>query len=360
MQTYRYPLIPAILIVVGLSGSLRAEVVTIEASIKSVDVKGRTLTVNRKGKTLELDVSRKAKVTINGKAGKLDDLSAGQKIEIDYHTDLEIVLKIEATGDGLSEPELVVLHELNTEGHDTNPWLSADGLTIYWNVQIPPEKTKWVWTANRQDTDSLFDNKRRLLPGSDPTVSADGLEMILLQGSVLHRALRDDISKPFQRPKQIKEFGDKYGFLAAPCLSNDGLTLYYDWFIKGKGITLSSSIRKTKSSAWSPPRPLEFTGQPDKFRFPSVSHDGKTLFSTSPSEDKTQSNVIVFRRKLDEPYRMAGRVDCGDIVVRGSCPRFVPETQELFFAGPTGVDAKSAGLMVVKNYSPSTMLRRLK
>jgi hypothetical protein len=44
-------------------------------------------------------VSKKAEVVINGKAGKLDGLVAGQKAEIDYEATLEIVTKIEATGE---------------------------------------------------------------------------------------------------------------------------------------------------------------------------------------------------------------------------------------------------------------------
>ena len=344
--TYRF----CLLLTLGLS-TANAEIVTIEVAIKSVDAKDRTITASRKDKTLELDVSKRAEVVINGKVGKLDALAAGQKANIDYETTLEIVTKIEATGEGtnLPAPELVALKELNTEDHETNPWLSADGLTIYWNVNIPPQKTKWVWTANRPDTDSLFDNKQRLLPGSDPTVSIDGLEMILLQDGVLCSAVRDDIDKPFQRPKVIKELGNKYGFLAAPCLSSDGLTLYYDWFIKGGEITPSSSTRKNKSSEWSVPHPLEISGAPDKFRNPSVSHDGKTLYSSMSAEDEKTSNIIMFRKEVDGSFKMAGVVDCGDIVVRGFCPRFVPNTHELFFAGLGG---SNVDLMVVKNYSP--------
>jgi hypothetical protein len=83
-----------IVLIVGLATSAIADIadiVTIEVTIKSVDAKGRTITAPRKGKTLELDVSRKAEVIINSKAGKLDDLAAGQKAKIDFETTLEIV-----------------------------------------------------------------------------------------------------------------------------------------------------------------------------------------------------------------------------------------------------------------------------
>ena len=161
-------LFTAILLSVVADG-VQADVVTIEVAIKSVDPEGRTITVLRKAKTLELDVSKKAEVTINGKPGVLDALVKGQAATIDYVTDLEIVTKIEASGEGTDSPgpELVVLNELDSEGNESNPWLSFDGLTIYWTVHIPPSTTRWVWTAKRADPDSLFENPSRLIPASD-------------------------------------------------------------------------------------------------------------------------------------------------------------------------------------------------
>jgi hypothetical protein len=125
-----------------------AEVVVIEVAIKSVDAKGRTISATRKGKTLELDVSRNAEVIINGEAGALEALAAGQTAKIDYETTLEIITKIEAFGDTLAAPELLVLWEIATSSHESGVWLSPDGLTIYWHST--GDDGKWVWTAKRK------------------------------------------------------------------------------------------------------------------------------------------------------------------------------------------------------------------
>tara|TARA_R110002111_G_scaffold100976_6_gene156505 strand:+ start:64682 stop:65914 length:1233 start_codon:yes stop_codon:yes gene_type:complete len=96
------------LIILIITGVANAEVVAIEGTIKSVDAKKRTITVQTKSKTLELDVSRKAKISVKDKAAKLDSLKPGQKVQISYHDGLEIVLKIEATGDASRIKELTI------------------------------------------------------------------------------------------------------------------------------------------------------------------------------------------------------------------------------------------------------------
>ena len=66
-----------------------AEVVSIEATIKSVDPQNNKITVERKGKTTEFDVSKNT---------DLSKLKAGQKVTLSYHLDLETVLKKRITG----------------------------------------------------------------------------------------------------------------------------------------------------------------------------------------------------------------------------------------------------------------------
>jgi hypothetical protein len=91
----RSPFFIVALLFLTFANETHAEVVTIEVTIKSADATGRTITATRKDKTLKLDVSRNAVVTINGKAGELEALAAGQTAKIDYETTLEVVTKIE-------------------------------------------------------------------------------------------------------------------------------------------------------------------------------------------------------------------------------------------------------------------------
>ena len=87
--------------ILGITGSVaQAEVVTVEGTIKAVDAKKRTITVEADGEEQILDVSRKAKVNVKGTTAKLDSLKPGQKVKLSYHDDLEIVLKIEVMETG--------------------------------------------------------------------------------------------------------------------------------------------------------------------------------------------------------------------------------------------------------------------
>jgi hypothetical protein len=93
----RVPISACITILVFLAaGIAHAEVVTIEGTIKSVDARKRTITVETGSKTLTLDVSSKAKVLLDGQEASLDSLKPGQKATLSYHDKLEVVLKITA------------------------------------------------------------------------------------------------------------------------------------------------------------------------------------------------------------------------------------------------------------------------
>ncbi len=82
----------------------RAEVITIDGTIKSVDANKRTITVETDGEAKTLDVSSKAKISTEGKDSALDSLKPGQNVKLSYHDELEIVLKIEV-GTSIQSPD---------------------------------------------------------------------------------------------------------------------------------------------------------------------------------------------------------------------------------------------------------------
>lgn len=164
-------------------------VVTVDVTIKSVNPQARGITVVYKTelgeKTIDLDVSRKAEITLNGKDATLDLLGPGLKAKVSYDKDLAVVTKIEATGTAtvIKPSELIEVSELNDDGANDHPWVAEDGLTIYWdrskyNGRADPKGS--IWTAHREKAGSPFDNKRSLFSGKCPTLSSDGLEMILV------------------------------------------------------------------------------------------------------------------------------------------------------------------------------------
>jgi uncharacterized protein (TIGR03067 family) len=113
--------VPIILLVLS-TASAHAEVVTIDGTIKAVDAKKRTITVESDSKTQSLDVSSKAKITVDGKDAGLESLKAGQKVSLSYHDKLEVVLKIEAEASGASGGPNTVEHDMKL--------LTGDWLTV--------------------------------------------------------------------------------------------------------------------------------------------------------------------------------------------------------------------------------------
>jgi hypothetical protein len=103
-----------------VTSAVHAEVVTIDGTIRSVDTKKRTITVETGSKTLTLDMTSKAKISVEGKEGSLDSLKPGQKIKLSYHDKLEVVLKIEAASN--SSPEESTKPSSLFDGETFNGW----------------------------------------------------------------------------------------------------------------------------------------------------------------------------------------------------------------------------------------------
>lgn len=80
-----------------------AAVITIEGTVKSVDGKSRTITVETSDGAKALDVSSKAKVAANGKEAAFDSLKSGQRVKLSYHDGLEVVLSIDVASIAFNE-----------------------------------------------------------------------------------------------------------------------------------------------------------------------------------------------------------------------------------------------------------------
>ncbi len=79
---------------------------TVEATIASVDISKRTLSITRKTKTTAFDVARKAEFIIDGKAATLDALKSGQKASITINNTADVVVRVEVRpADSSKEPQ---------------------------------------------------------------------------------------------------------------------------------------------------------------------------------------------------------------------------------------------------------------
>ncbi|QDV17740.1 hypothetical protein Pan153_23950 [Gimesia panareensis] len=356
---FRYYLsVCVVLIMLFATTSIHAAEKTIDGKIKSVDATKRTISVIDNGQALDLELSKNTKITAKDKPLNPSSLQAGQSVVLKYHDGLGIVLEIEVLSPIEKKPELVMLSELDTNGEESNPWISADGMTIYYTVK-PSQQTRWVWTAKRKDAESLFENPKRLIPAMDFTVSDDGLEMILFMNMGLYQTTRDTVDDNFKRPTRITSAVIQNGFLAGPCLSSDGLTLYCDTMRKGFGPQIQVMTRRTKSSSWSKPQPLQLTPI-GKMKYPHISRDGKYLFCTGKDISQGSNIIIHSGRDADGGFHSASVLNVDGITVRGIFPRYVEATKELFFAGEPENGNGELKLMVLKNFDPEKVIPGLK
>jgi hypothetical protein len=70
----------------------------VDVILKSIDTKSRTIEVEHNGKSSQLDLSSKVKVTIKGEAAEASALIAGDEATVEYHKELAVVTAIDAKG----------------------------------------------------------------------------------------------------------------------------------------------------------------------------------------------------------------------------------------------------------------------
>lgn len=225
--------------------------------------------------------------------------------------------------------EIAVVRELGTANH---PWLSSDGLTIYYTIKGSPEtvaqgQAPTLWMANRENADSMFRNMKEVGLGLDCTISEDGLEGIVFlpmgKGS-LQIMRRSSVKTAFGRPTLIKEL--ETAFLASPQLAADGLTLYYEKI----GLGPFFSTRRSRTGRWSQPEKVPSSiGAGGQQRFPYITEEGLGMLCT----DRTRDGAIAYysRAKMSDPFEMRGYVTVLGERIAGNFPRHVSATNELFF-----------------------------
>jgi hypothetical protein len=287
-------------------------------------------------------------------AGDLASLKVGDEVSVNYDSTLEVVTKIISPAIESTEPEVVAVKELGAAGH---PWITRDGLVIYFSVKESQQTPSTLWMAKRANPEALFKDRKQVSLGLDCTLSEDGLEGIVFlpeEGKgTLQQMRRKAVTEDFGRPTAIKELGNKVlgekdSFVMSPMLSADGLTLYCELLSKGT----CSCTRSSPTAPWSKPKKLPIVATEDgNQRFPYVTDDGLWLFCTNTGiTDPEIANIALYaREKPSDPFAFKGYLKAGDTPLNGEFPRYVSATQELFFV------RKKEGrpeIHVVKNFDP--------
>ena len=329
----------------------QADVVSIEAIVKSVDPRNHKITVERKGKITELDVSKSADIS---------KLKTGQKVTLSYHLDLETVLKIKSEQKSLSPaPKVVALNELNIAPPNFAPWISKDGLSLYWT------RDESIWEARRKNVDEPFQKQSRLFDGFMPTVSEDGLYMVLCRplkvgskemGRRLFFSIRENIESEFSPPKEIRELRD-IGVLMAPCISPDGLTLYMSCYGPAESQKGHWEVtRETRSSKWDTKKKHRILPHPNPIpaTTPFVTSDGLSLILTKRTNATHGAfgEFLILSRgsvKDDTFSNIQKQIEINGELIIGRFPRSGPATHELFYSAPVSKDKRSEGIWCIKN-----------
>ncbi|HKB04592.1 MAG TPA: protein kinase [Gemmataceae bacterium] len=264
----------------------------------------------------------------------------------------------------LGEPELVKLSELPADQNKSGPWLSADGRALYWADKRGAEH--WIWRADRPWPGKPFEEAVRLFSGHDMTLSADMTEVILVdqdpnaEGSQKFALFAGKKGRPtdvvFGSWRRLTEFVG-YGFVAAPSLAADGLTLYAEQF-GDRSLPPNVRFRRANRNApWGQAEAVPINGlEKGTLRFPFVSPDGRYLFGNN---DMAPSGMVMLTstdggKTFESPRAI--HIPGGSM--KGKFPRYVPETNELFFGEVTS--DPTAELYVIRNFDPERDTRPVK
>lgn len=318
-----------------------AEVIELEGTIKSIDAGSRAISIVRKTpsgeKVLDLEIAKTA--------GDFSSLTAGSKISFSYDPNLELVTKITGQDSpAAAGQELVALKELR-KGYNTAPWVSEDGLRLFWQ-SAEQDGTRWIWTASRSKPNGLWEGQAKVVPGSDVTLTSDELNLFVFEAGTICVASRQSRDDSFSRPERIEELKD-LGTIARPCVSPDGLLLWFDKIGEGGGQTYRVARSKV-DEPWGKPVVVDRAAVGGGNGFYVNPVDGYGLFAMQTP--LVEGYRFAIARTADKGLRFSDPQSLSiPDKTDGKMPFYCKATKELFFAGHPGPD-KTSQLYVVRNF----------
>ena len=258
----------------------------------------------------------------------------------------------------------VNLSEINSDVMDRDPCLSADGLEIFFVSARPGGVSDWdIWRATRSDTDSPFGSPENVSelnsPGADgrPYLSRDGLTIYFhrafwpdpARGHDLYCATRPDRFSPFSEPLPITELNTTYGE-ASPCISPDGLTIYFARKVSNDfHEDLYFATRLAPSDPFGPGVRIDELSTSFYDRDPRVSSDGLAMYFASNRDGTHEGDFDIFlseRASLSAPFGAPCRLVGVNTVENDSSP-FFDEGRDLLYFHSNGLAGAHGGNQAV-------------
>ncbi|MBP7053241.1 MAG: PD40 domain-containing protein [Phycisphaerae bacterium] len=193
---------------------------------------------------------------------------------------------------------------INTTASEQDPTISADGLTLYFD-----RGQTTLYEARRDSVSTSWDKAQVVesslnSEGNDchPYISPDGLSIWFCSNRAggygamdIYVATRASLQNPWGQPVNAGDvINSPYGNYA-PCLSADGLTLYYD-----ESATIRIAKRASPSDPW-----VEPLGLTSNDTWTSISADGLTIYFASDRAGGCgyQDLWMATRSSTTEPWR---------------------------------------------------------
>jgi tRNA A-37 threonylcarbamoyl transferase component Bud32 len=304
----------------------------------------------------------KTTVTAGGDAKSIDVTQDGKplvKVETSDANNADISNRI-VNAPAAVGPRRVELRELNTSAYNTNPWISPDALTIYWEAPQPDAVANpppWIWTAKRPNPQAAFTDRQALFPGRAPTVSADQHVIVFGKGlagggSTFSSAKRDSLTDPFVLSGPIPELAGVQN-PKNPALSEDGLTLVFQQGLPSESY-LMYCTRTDRQSPWGPAQRVPIGSDPNRqepMSWPFLSDDGLTIWYSQGTALSPEIWTAT-RRDRQTIFENHQRVIVEGTPLVGRAPRFVAATGELFYSAIKTEQPPDWSLWVVKDYRP--------
>jgi serine/threonine protein kinase len=155
----------------------------------------------------------------------------------------------------------------------------------------------WEWTR----PEPLGGEVNAAGDAQEPTVSADGLRLVYLSvrngEHFLYEASRRTINEPFGAPWRLDELGGGgKDHIGQPCLTADGLGLYFTANPWGERSAIWGAQRTDRAARWGAPAKPNPTVNTGAVQGPAVSADELTLYFTRWIAQTASFDVLVCRR----------------------------------------------------------------
>ena len=267
---------------------------------------------------------------------------------------------------------------VNSAYVEYSPFISADGLSLYFGSNRPGGEGGWdIWVTTRETKDDEWGTPMNLGPPVNswehelcPNISADGLSIFFMSmrpgGSGyqdLWVATRDTVDAPWSEAVNLGPTINSSAGEVGPSISADGLTLYFSDFTSphrpggyGKA-DIWFTTRPTKDDPWGEPVNLGPTvNSSASDRRPLISADGLMLYfdSTRPGGYGQGDLYVTTRATLSDPWGTP--VNLGPTVNSSAWeefPSISPDGSTLYFdsedrpGGPGGSDLWQAPILPI-------------